>query len=1290
MKTSLPDLKKLICFVFFFATIVTQTFADFGGGTDYYFVVKNSNITPTGQKVYGYYAPDVRGVNESTPEKSWDHIDDPNNNDANWSDNFFTDYWEDERYWYPFCKAKEDCEFVGWTHYVKIVGDDNYTTNSDVKWGRESDLVRKGDGTIEMGGSRSGTYATRYIFDNCGVTRDTIWAVILPTGRKIEMTTPGEMSVFAGQGASSKVPITMTRKSVPFEVKLDLSGDNAFDISTSGNDGDWHGFPYEVPSNYVVTDAYALKTTTLYVRLKSGLSAGTYEATMTTSTDYVEQATITLHGEVKNPTLTLSEMTPSTLANDGEGTVTLSGSNLGGTVVVSLSGGANSKFQIKTDESSWGTSLNIDGSGLSTETLHVRINPNVVGLQNNFSEQLSATASPSGVSATPITIKGSVTPTLTLSETEITGMVDYEERTFTISGTRLSGNVTVTPPTGFQIKYNSVWQNEASIPSTSINNSSVTLPVRMSGVGSHIGSIMVASSEIDGSLQRYIAVSGTVADTWVNQVPANDDFDATCIASPEDLAWFISLVNGCNGQVANPAQDGHITADIDLAGHPWVPLNGYTGTLDGHGHVISGLTNKIGDNAATDPGMFVSIAGGTVKNVVVQDCDFVASTSVANFGIIANQMSNGTIHSCVSQSELPMVHTLSGGTICNSLANMGTLYASKEGSGTAKNCIYKNGSDWKYVKSDGSEAAITIQGFDYGEKGCVHNGSTERLVDVLNKYAKPNSYSLWAQPLTTGINEGVPVLKMEGFNTVAQNDGFLYYGNFNTLDLTGYVLFYGKESNVTKDYTGDNLYIDEDAALKVAEGKTVKAHTSRFIANLPSKETEIWHHYSSPVTDAATGITYNQTGQMQPGVSCEPQLGAGLFPSGTYIANNDNVNWDLYSYYEPAYHWLNFKRNALSHYKNGDAPQELINLPGDLRDQSKLRNGEGYLIALASSSYIQSTGNLNHGEITKAVTVSNLSGTVGDGLQGLNLLGNPYQSYLSFKAFADGNAGLWNGIATYLTYNPQEDSYTQGSVETTSLGSAAASGDISMHQGFFIVAKTAGTATFTDDMCSVNPDDGNVHFRGGKFAYPLVNLVVRDGEGVGDVAVVEFDRPEFAAAPKIFNYGGKGKVYFSYENEDDALLFLSEAIDQLPIHFDAFEDGDYTLSWSTANADFSYLHLIDNIMGADIDMLAHDSYSFSATTADYKSRFKMKFAYTGIGEDTDAEPAKAFAFVHDGNLVVNGQGILDIIDMNGRTICNQKLTGEQNTIGLPNVAPGVYVVRIVNSNESNVQKIIIK
>ena len=772
------------------------------------------------------------------------------------------------------------------------------------------------------------------------------------------------------------------------------------------------------------------------------------------------------------------------------------------------------------------------------------------------------------------------------------------------------------------------------------------------------------------------------------------------ISSNEGLAWFAAHANGYKGtSYAN--YNVELTADIDMAGKTWVPIGGsggYSGTFNGNGHVISNLENET--SRSTYVGLFGKVAGGTVKNVAVKDCNF-TSANAGYSGIIADEMTSGTVSGCVVSGSLTgtgylggVVGNVSSGTVhsCISMllpANGGSIahtgnisdcYATVSGdlvkSGTMT-CCYNRATRTFY--NEGGSSTFEVPAFGYGKKGCESGGI--RLIDKMTA-------GKWAQPVTTSINDGYPVLKLEDFNTMAQDgDGFMHYGDLQNLLSTGTMLFYGKKDNMATPYDGDNLYIDEDAALKLASGVTVKAHTSRLIKNLPSREIEVWHHYSSPVSGQSLGIQYNDEEPVSWDGTPNTVLvgdGIGFFPTNT-------TNWDLYCFHEPAYHWINFKRNSDSHWYSEDHDEKI-----DYTNETVFTPGKGYLVALASSSYVQATGNLNHGTVEIPVTVSNLSQTPGDKLVGFNLIGNPYQSYLKFSEFASANSGtgnnkIWTGSdkATYLIYSPKYDCYSQGSVATPSKDSQAASDYISMHQGFFIVADNGADAVFTDAMCFVEPSSSDVPFRSATCAYPLVNLIARDGEGVGDVAVVEFDRPEFTAAPKLFNYGGKGKVYFSYENEDDALLFLSEAIDQLPVHFDALEDAEYTLNWSTANADFSYLHLIDNITGADIDMLAHDSYSFSATTRDYKSRFKMKFAYTGIGENASTELVEVFAFLHDGNLIVNGQGIIDIIDMNGRTICNQKLTGEQNTVGLPNVAPGIYVVRLVNNSETKVQKIIV-
>ena len=60
-----------------------------------------------------------------------------------------------------------------------------------------------------------------------------------------------------------------------------------------------------------------------------------------------------------------------------------------------------------------------------------------------------------------------------------------------------------------------------------------------------------------------------------------------------------------------------LTADIDLSGETWTPIGSestpYTGTFDGQGYTISGMTIE---NAESYSGLFGNVTG-TVKNFTV-------------------------------------------------------------------------------------------------------------------------------------------------------------------------------------------------------------------------------------------------------------------------------------------------------------------------------------------------------------------------------------------------------------------------------------------------------------------------------------------------------------------------------------------------------------------------------------------------------------------------------------------------------------------------------------------------
>ena len=96
--------------------------------------------------------------------------------------------------------------------------------------------------------------------------------------------------------------------------------------------------------------------------------------------------------------------------------------------------------------------------------------------------------------------------------------------------------------------------------------------------------------------------------------------------------------------------DINITLDknIDLTGKDWTPIgtnydNSYTGTFDGGGHTITGLTVTTNDKYA---GLFGYIGdAGTVKNVVMEGVLITSNNGLSRAGGVAG-FSRGTIESC--------------------------------------------------------------------------------------------------------------------------------------------------------------------------------------------------------------------------------------------------------------------------------------------------------------------------------------------------------------------------------------------------------------------------------------------------------------------------------------------------------------------------------------------------------------------------------------------------------------------------------------------------------------------
>ena len=115
------------------------------------------------------------------------------------------------------------------------------------------------------------------------------------------------------------------------------------------------------------------------------------------------------------------------------------------------------------------------------------------------------------------------------------------------------------------------------------------------------------------------------------------------VTSADGLMNIAELVNGGKTDI-NITLD----TDIDLTGKNWTPIgtsfsNKYTGTFDGGGHTIKGLTVTTNDQFV---GLFGSIGyAGTVKNVMMEDVQITSNRSSGFAGGVAGY-SDGTIENC--------------------------------------------------------------------------------------------------------------------------------------------------------------------------------------------------------------------------------------------------------------------------------------------------------------------------------------------------------------------------------------------------------------------------------------------------------------------------------------------------------------------------------------------------------------------------------------------------------------------------------------------------------------------
>ena len=260
----------------------------------------------------------------------------------------------------------------------------------------------------------------------------------------------------------------------------------------------------------------------------------------------------------------------------------------------------------------------------------------------------------------------------------------------------------------------------------------------------------------------------------------------------------------------------------------------------------------------------------------------------------------------------------------------------------------------------------------------------------------------------------------------------------------------------------------------------------------------------------------------------------------------------------------------------------------------------------------------------------------------------------------------WNLIGNPYTCNAYIDKpyyVLEGNVFTSKEAGVA----IAPMKGIFVQATEEGTTTFTTNEPSKRRSS--------------LNITLRQNGSLVDNAIISFSNG--SVLEKFQLNPNNTKIYMPVDGKDYAIVSAESNIGEMPVSFKAEKNGTYTLSFTNEEVTFSYLHLIDNLTGNEVNLLETPSYTFDAKTTDYESRFKLVFA-TGNANDDN------FAFFSNGSFVINNEGnaTLQVIDVTGRMISSETINGCANVN--VNAAQGVYMLRLVNGDNVKVQKVVVR
>ncbi|WP_299048013.1 T9SS type A sorting domain-containing protein [uncultured Polaribacter sp.] len=391
-------------------------------------------------------------------------------------------------------------------------------------------------------------------------------------------------------------------------------------------------------------------------------------------------------------------------------------------------------------------------------------------------------------------------------------------------------------------------------------------------------------------------------------------------------------------------------------------------------------------------------------------------------------------------------------------------------------------------------------------------------------------------------------------------------------------------------------------------------------------------------------------------------------------------------------------RYAIGYYESLNAPGNRWQYFNENTNSSNaFEVGTGYIVSRATDGAVIFTGNLHVDDINKNVIGNQW-----------NAIGNSFAAYYPLNKNSGNNFLTENAsklvIPAAYTWDNSQSKY----VATTNLVTSTEK-FLPPGQGFFVRPNANTTLLFDEQKRSTKPSSGTHIFAKSSATTPFIKLSV-----LGDKTTVNTDIIFSKTATKGFdknedieNFNGASFDVNTHliENSDgknytiQSLPFSTIESTIIPIHITAKKDKDIIFSLNAVDFPENIdIYLEDKVTNAFKKLNSTKETSYAVTLQEDVNSIGRFYVHTLAKTlKNSSENSSSIQLIKKDNNhlsitgIVNQKAAINIYNTLGKEIFKTSITGKTNNIiGLPDIASGVYIVKVISEKRSITKKIIIE